>query len=210
MAVTNGYCTLAQLRTQLDDTGSILSTELLERAINATSRAIDRFAGRRFWLDSSAQAKLYKPDALDCYELDVDDIGSTTGFALATDITGDGTYETTWATTDYDLEPMNADKGGDATAYAWWRIVAKDRYTFPASGQRRATVQVTAKWGWSAVPVDVEEACLIKASRLFERRKSPLGFSAALADFGPVRISRSDADVMELLHPYVKFGVGDV
>jgi hypothetical protein len=77
-------------------------------------------------------------------------------------------------------------------------------------GARRKSLKVTAKYGWSAVPVDIEEACLLKAARLFERRKAPLGISAAIADFGPVRIARSDSDVIDLLHPYVRLRVGAV
>lgn len=203
MALTNAYATVAQLRAHLGDSGTVLTEALLERALNSTSRAIDRFTGRRFWLDAAAVARYYTPDALDAYELDVHDIGSTTDLVIATDTTGDGTYATTWASTDYQLEPLNAATGGDATAYAWWRIVAIDRYTFPAAS-RRHTVRVTAKGGWSAVPVDVEMACLIKSSRLFERRNSPLGVTAGMGEFGPVRVSRSDPDVMDLLGPYVR------
>lgn len=210
MALTNAYATVAQLREHLGDSGSALTTALLERALNTTARAIDRFTSRRFWLDANAVARYYTPDDLDAHEIDVHDIGSLTDFAIATDTTGDGTYATTWASTDYQLEPLNATTGGDATAYAWWRIVAVDRYTFPAATRRKPTVRVTAKGGWSAVPVDVELANLIKASRLFERRSSPLGIASGLGEFGPVRITRSDPDVIDLLHPYVKFGVGDI
>src|SRR5689334_3210749 len=117
VTVTNGYCTLAQLRTHFGDTGSGLSTELLERAINATSRAIDNYCGRRFWLDSTVQTRLYRPELDDLAW--VDDIGTTTGLIIKTDSAADGTYATTWATTDYELQPLNADANGQA--YAWWR-----------------------------------------------------------------------------------------
>lgn len=204
MSITNGYATLAQFRTHMGDTTTKLSTELCERAISAASRAIDRYCGRRFWLDATATTRVYRPD--DAYTAWVQDIGTTTGLIIATDTTGNGTFATTWASTDYQLEPLNADKGPDATAYAWWRITAIDRYTFPLS-TLRTTLQVTAKHGWSAIPVDVEEACLIKASGLYERIKSPLGMASGISEFGVVRISRSDPDVVGLLQPYMKFDV---
>ena len=207
MAITNGYATLAQFRVHMGDTGTTLNTDLSERAIESASRAIDRWCGRKFWLDQNATDHYYRPD--DAYMVWVDDIGTTSGLVIATDTTGDATFATTWASTDYELGPLNADQGGDSTAYAWTRIEAVDRYTFPV-GSRRRPLKVTAKHGWSSVPKDVEEACLIKASSLFERRKSPMGMASGISEFGVVRISRSDPDVMGLLHPYVKLRVGAV
>lgn len=204
MAVTNGYCTVAQLREHFADDTSLLTTALLERAINATSRAIDKFTGRRFWVDPTVQAKVFRPD--DAYEADVDDISTTTGLIVATDTTGDGTFATTWASTDYQLEPLNANT--DATAHAWWRIVAVDRYTFPVE-LRRTTLRVTAKFGWSAIPDEVEEACLLRAASIFKRKEAIFGV-AGFGDFGVVRIGRQDPDVMDLLHRFIKIGVGAV
>lgn len=196
MAVTNGYCTVAELRAHLGDSGSKLDTGGLEKAINATSRAIDKYTGRRFWQDSSAQVRVYRPD--DVYTAWVDDISTTTGLVIKTDTGLDGTWATTWDAADYQLEPLNAALG-DA-AYAWWRIVAIDDKTFPAHA-RRTTLQVTAKFGWPAVPDDVNEACLIRATNLFKRKEAPFGV-AGFGEFGAVRISRRDTDVVDLLQPF--------
>ena len=204
MAVTNGYCTRAELQQHFGDAGGKLDEDLLDRAINATSRAINRHCGRRFWQDSAVQAKVYRPRDTDIAW--VDDISTTTGLIIATDTTGDGTYDTTWATTDYQLEPLNADT--DSEAHAWWRIVPIDRYTFPVD-DRRTTLQVTAKFGWSAIPDDVNEACILRAAAIFKRKEAVFGV-AGFGQFGEVRITRRDPDVMELLHPYVKIGVGAV
>lgn len=190
----------------MGDTGTTLTTAVAERAIEAASRAIDKFCGyplRRFWLDSSATAKVYRPD--DPYEAWVHDIGAVAGLVVQTDTTGDGSYATTWDSADYQLEPLNAETVD--SAYAWWRIVAVDEKTFPVS-RFRPTLQVTAKWGWAAVPDDVQLACLIKSSALFERRNSPQGV-AGFGDMGVVRISRyGDPDVVELLSAYTRMHVG--
>lgn len=209
MPVTNGYATVAQLRTHLGDDSAKLSTELLERALNATSRGIDVFCGRRFFQDASASARTYRVD--EPYEVDVDDIATTTDLEIATDTTGDGTFDTTWDADDYVLEPENAD--ADGGAYAWWRIVAIDTKTFPVPVDaaqldtrgrlrrqpRRRRLQVTARWGWAEVPDQVEQACLLRAAALFKRREATWGV-AGFGDFGVVRI-RSDSDVAELLAP---------
>ncbi|MEU7904113.1 hypothetical protein [Actinoplanes sp. NPDC049118] len=204
MAVINGYATVAELREHFGDANNQLTTVLLERAINATSRAIDKHTGRRFWQDATAQSKVFRVD--DAYEADVDDISTTDGLIVATDSTGDGTFATTWAASDYQLEPLNADT--EEVAHAWWRIVAVDRYTFPVHA-RRTTLRVTAQFGWSAIPDDVNEACLIRAAALFKRKEAIFGV-AGFNGFGEVRIGRNDHDVVSLLHPFVKIRVGAV
>jgi hypothetical protein len=204
MAVVNGYATVAELREHLGDTGSKLDTELLERSIEAASRAIDRHCGRRFWQEATTSARTYRP--VDPLTVIVDDISTTTGLAIKTDTTGDGTWATTWDSADYQLEPLNADvvaTGSTGDPYAWWRIVAIDDKTF-ITGTLRASLQVTARFGWSAVPDEVQEAAILKAVALFRRKDAPFGI-AGIGDFGPVRISRRDPDVTELLAPYVRY-----
>lgn len=200
MAVVNGYCTLAELRTHLGDTGTALSAELLERAINASSRAIDRYCGRRFWLDAAVAVRTYRPDSAGSTY--VDDIGTATGLVVKTGTDGT-TFPTTWASTEYVLEPRNAGivgSGSTADAHAFWELVAIAGRTFPTHAYR-PTLQVTARFGWSAVPVDVTEACLLKAASMFKRKDAPFGV-AGFDGFGPIRIGRNDPGVMELLAPY--------
>ncbi len=201
---TGDYATETQLREQLSDDSSLLSPALLDRAVTASSRAIDHFCGRRFWADATAVARVYRPT--DPTLAWVDDISTTTGLVVATDTTGDGAYDTVWDAGDYELEPPNADAGGGA--YAWWRIAATGAKTFPAVGRsRRTSLQVTAAFGWSAVPVEIEQACLLKAASLFKRKDAPFGV-AGFGEFGPVRISRRmDPDVAELLTPLMRVGV---
>lgn len=200
MTVTNGYCTNAELRIHLGDAGTTLNAALLDRAVNAASRAIDKYCGRRFWQDSEPATRVYRPD--DPYVAWVDDISTTTGLIVATDTAADGTYATAWTTDDYQLEPLTA--AGDSAP--WWRIVAVGGYTFP-QGTRRATLQVTAKFGWAAIPDEVNAACLIRASSLFKRKEAPFGV-AGFSDLGVVRISRrGDPDVVDLLDPFVRHDV---
>lgn len=202
MAVVNGYLTVDQLREHLGDTGSKIDIDLLERSINATSRAIDRFTGRKFWQDATVKVRHYRPES--SWLAFTHDISTTTGLVIKTDPGGDYTWTDTWTTADYDLEPDDNDQ--DESAYAWWRIRAIGDFAFTAGSNRR-TLQVTAKFGWSAIPADVEYAALLKASSLFRRKDAPFGI-AGFGDFGPVRITRKDPDVIELLNPFAKIGWG--
>lgn len=201
MAVVNGYCSTQQLRTHLKDDGSNLTTELLERAINAGSRAIDRHCHRHFWLDSGVSTRTYEVDDQWCAY--VDDIGSRTGLIVKTGTDGRTFPTTLTAGTDFILEPRNADQyaAADFGAYAFWqiRMIGSPRLYPSYLGP---TLSVTARFGWSAVPSEVEEACVLKAAGLFKRKDAPFGV-AGFNEFGAVRITRQDADVVDLLSGYV-------
>lgn len=210
MAVVNGYTTVAEMREHFGDTNSVTDNEILERAIESASRAIDRFCGRWFYQEAATSVRAYRPTETDIAW--VDDISTTTGLVIKTDTAGDYSWATTWTLgTDYDLEPANADVVGGATTvqpYSWYRIVAIDTKRFPVH-PRRKTLQVTARFGWSAVPDDVQEACILATAGLVHRKNSPNGV-AGFAEFGGIRISRSDPDVVRLLYPYARVGVGVV
>lgn len=200
MPITNGYCTVKEVQAQLGDTDGKLSVPLLEQAITATSRAIDKYCGRRFWQDETVKVRVY-PSA-DPWSVAVDDISTATGLIVATDTGHDGGYATVWDADGYQLEPLNAD--ADGGAYAWTQVAAVGSLRFPCgryAHRRRPAVQVTARFGWSAIPDDVNEAAILKAVSLFRRKDAPFGV-AGFGDFGAVRIRR-DPDVEALLAPYV-------
>ena len=214
MAIVNGYCTTAELREHLADGSSILTTALLERAINASSRAVDRYCDRgmdgalgRFWQDAAVAVRTYLCDSTT--EVYVDDISTRTGLIVETGTDGVA-FGTTWTTgTDYILEPRNAGivgAGSTADAHAFWKIVAIGSKTF-LPDYRKPTLRVTARFGWSGIPTDVNEASIIKAASLFKRKDAPFGV-AGFGDFGAVRIGRNDPDVVSLLSTYVRPVVG--
>lgn len=207
MSVTNGYCQLQELQDQFADLATKLPVPLLERAINATSRGIDNFCGfpmRRFWLDSAPTVRRYRVPE-DPEVLFVADIGSANGLVVETDPTGDGTFDVTWDAADFQLEPLDIDQAGNP--YAWTKLVAIGTKRFPIH-RLRPTVRITARHGWSAIPDDVNEACILRAAAIFKRREAPAGFfsggNVGGVDLGPVRITKRDADVWDLLHPYIR------
>lgn len=198
MTITNGYCTADELSEHMG--GADLNDAGADRAINAASRWIDEHTGRKFWLDpaNALTTLVYRPE--DPYTAWVNDIGSTTGLVIKTDSNGDGTWATTWASTDYQLEPVNP-----VGAFSYSRIVAIDRYTFPYHC-RRMTLQVTARHGWSTVPDGVVTAALLISAALYQRRESALGVANAGGDFGPIRVSRFvDPDAARHLEPFRRY-----
>jgi hypothetical protein len=206
VTITNGYTDLATIKGYVGAQNTASDT-LLEQAVNSASRAVDAYCHRRFWLDASPVARTFIPDSLLTVSFSSQDaygaeIGDSTGLIVKTDAAGDGTFETTWAATDFQLLPYNA-----PTAYPearpWTSLRAIGSKTFPWLVNTWLTrldrVQVTAKWGWPAVPDAVVQATLIKAARLYHRKDSPQGV-AGFGDFGPVRISRGeDPDICSLL-----------
>lgn len=203
MAITNGYCTANELRDHLQDAGSRLDADLIDRAINAASRAVDNYTGRRFWQDLTVQTRTFRP--MESQIAWVTDISTAAGLIVATGEGGD--YSTTWTIErDFELEPENADF--DETAFAWWRILAVGDQRFIPSKFRR-TLSVTARFGWSAIPDAINEATILKASQLFQRKNAVFGI-AGFGEFGPMRITRKDSDVIELLNGYVRYDMGAV
>lgn len=210
MSLTNAYATVAQLREQFDDGGTALPVALLERALNATSRGIEDFCGRRFWLDPVVQTLTFDVEWPDLLLLEgLDEIGSTTGLIVKTDTSGNGTYATTLTLgTDFRLGPKDAAAHGPA--YAWRRLEILKKTTTHWFMVGEDNVQVTARFGWTLVPDGVEQACILRAAQIFKRRESISGV-AGFDGFGVVRISRSrDPDVAELLEPHIKTTVGAV
>lgn len=198
------YATVAELRLSLGDQDRLaLDSGQLEQAIRSASRAVDDWCSRplrRFWLDPAATARTYRTRDLWCAT--VDDIGSASGVVVKTDTDNDGVFETTWTAGDFQLEPLNA--AGNGGAYRYNRIVAVGDLTFPfpLGYGARPTLQVTARFGWSQVPEPVRVATSLLATRLYRRKDVPFGNEAGFGDFGPIRITRQDSDVVALLEPY--------
>ena len=178
---------------------------LLTNALTSASRQIDRLCGRRFYLDNAPSDRIYMPYRREAWYVAggiilVDDIGSTTGLATYEGFAAwNGSSPPQWTptTNDVQLEPDNA------LALGW-----------PITGLRRpigtivdpyVQVRVTAQWGWPAVPDEINQAALIQAARIYRRKDSPEGVLGS-SEWGALRVSRIDPDVMALTDPYRKAG----
>ena len=196
MAITNGYATLAEAKAYLSISDSIDDT-MLESMVEAASRSIDNIAGRRFYLDASASARLYR--GTNPYILTVDDFGSTTGLALALDTGGDGTYETTLIyNVDYVVEPFNA----VAMGKPYTQITLVGGQLLPwLLPNLRPSVQLTAKWGFPTVPDDISQACLILTADMYKRKDS-VGGNLGISELGAIRMSPLGRDIAAMTRAY--------
>lgn len=194
MAITNGYITLNLLKSALSINDEI-DDDFLELAINAASRQIDQVCERQFF--STTETRLFAPR--DSFICEIDDLTNLT--TLETSSSADGVFDIQWESKDSQLEPLNSLAGGISTPFT--QIRAVDEYLFPTDNQE-ATVKVTGTFGFTPVPDQVQQATVILAARLAERRFSPLGV-AGFGDLGAVRVSRFlDGDVDNLLQPFKK------
>lgn len=197
MAITNGYCSLSEVKAALRITDDI-DDALLELCIESASRDIDGACDRVFYSTAGA-TRVYVPT--DSFLVETDDIVSIT--TLKTSPDGDG-FTVTWTASDYQLEPLNGVAGGLVQPYT--RIRAIGSYLFPKwdptnVNAHEATVQVVGTFGWSAVPTAIKQATIILAMRQFKRYDSPLGI-AGFSDLGAVRVGRVDPDVDKLIAPF--------
>jgi hypothetical protein len=201
MAIVNGYCTLADLKAALRVQDSI-DDSLLELAIESASREIDGYCERVFY--STSGTRIYAPNNV--YLVQTDDIISVTSVKTSTDGL---TFDTTLATTDYQLEPLNNIAGGLVTPFS--RLRAVGDYLWPSYYPQtifhlEASVQITGVFGWSAIPAAIRQATVILAMRLFKRLDAPLGMISN--DMGSMRVGRFDPDVESLVAPFRKVSAG--
>jgi len=194
LAITNGYCTLAQIKAAARIQDSV-DDSLLEMAVESASRAIDGHAGRYFYSSGTATRYFTADESFVC---EIDDL-SGTALTLQSSSNAQRNFDVTWAVGDYQLEPTNGVVDGLVVPYT--RIRAVQNYLFPIQGGD-ALVKVTGVFGWPAVPTSITQACIIQASRIFKRLDSPLGI-AGFGDMGAMRVSRYlDPDVEQLVAPY--------
>jgi hypothetical protein len=195
MAITNGYCTLndlkASLRIPVSDT---IDDDLLELAIESASRDIDQASERFFY--SSAETRIFMPQ--DSLNTVIDDLSAVS--TIKTSSAANGTFDITWTSSDYQLMPLNGIAGGMVLPYD--RIYAVGDYWFPQAGQE-ATVQVTGTFGFTSVPTAIKQATVLLSARIFKRNDSPGGVMG-FGDLGIIRVGRMDPDIEKLIQPFRK------
>lgn len=205
MALGGNYATSTELKGYLGVPASDTTDDTqLTDALNTVSREIEKFCHRQFNDAGSATARVFYPDS-NCLTR-VDDFSTGSGLIIKTDTAGDGTYATTWASTDYQLEPLNGVVDGES-GWPYWtiRAVGTQRFSCLWTATTIAPLQVTARWGWTAVPASVKQACLILASETFRLKGAPFGV-AGMDQFGPIRV-RDNPMAAKKLAPYVRDAV---
>ncbi|HSW94542.1 MAG TPA: hypothetical protein VLI88_00110, partial [Patescibacteria group bacterium] len=176
-AITDPYATPQQYRAVVSksddgDDGEI-AADLL-----AVSRYLDRCLGTFFTKDAVAVARVFtipgslrrpygtmplgwaeteNPYVYGGYSrtINIDDLAAApTSIILDTD--RDGLFDDTpWASTDYELWPLNAARGPEPKPYTTIVVPTwSSQFGFPIG----ARLQVTAQWGWPSVPPAIVRA----------------------------------------------------
>lgn len=200
----NLYAEAADLKVRFGIGDSIDDTKV-DKALNGASRGIDLHCQRVFYNTAgtatfiSTDPYCLKPAKTDVW---VGDIVSVT--TLSTDATGDGTFETAWSASDFQLWPVNATFGPEARPYTEIRAVGSKNFPVSYGRTRANRVQIAGTFGWPiAVPATVGEACLMLAAELFKMKDAPFGV-AGFAEFGAVRI-RENPKIATMLMPYQRY-----
>lgn len=166
--------------------GSAPDDAILQAAIDAAEDMIDDHCRRRFFVadPAVATARLFTPDGTSV--LAIDDCVAVTA------VTDNGTAV---GSTLYQLEPVNGlSPSGIAVPYDSIRLLGGRAWVCDYD---KATVSVTARWGWSALPAKYVEAVKLLTKDLVDSadiRGGVVGFG----DFGAVRI-RQNPHVRALL-----------
>lgn len=195
---TGDYCTLEELKARLWPTGATADTvedTSLASVITAASREIDNYCGRRFYTTATDETRYFSTEDPEYLFLD-DDLISVT--SLKTDNDGDGTYEETWATTDYRMEPVNAALGG--RPYTWITLKPQGVRAFTTI---RHAVQIVGKFGYATTaPTPIKEACILHCIRLFRRKDAPFGVLGPTEMGQVLTIPSVDPDIRRILDSY--------
>lgn len=189
MAWSPDYVLASDLKAYLRITDTVDDAQIAF-AITAASRAVDRACNRQFGLVAAPEARVYTAawdKARRKYTVSIDDLMTETGLEIATDA----------AVTDYSLYPSNA----DLTGQPWTRIILNTGGTCTEDG-----VTVTAKWGWTTVPVAMQQATLLQAARLFKRQDAPFGVAGSPELGSELRLlAKVDPDVAVVLGPFYRW-----
>jgi hypothetical protein len=194
------YVTLNELKAALRITDTV-DDGLLTAAISSATAYVNNYCDRIFTPGTASSDRFYVP--VGRYDpLQIDDASTVTAVAIDEDL--DRSYSTVLRPIDFQTHPINATTGG--MPYPITALKTQEDGYWPM-WDGRATVKVTAVFGWPAVPQAVKEATLLQASRLFTRLESPLGV-AGFGDMGAMRVSfKGDPDVNMLLSPFRKLRV---
>jgi hypothetical protein len=198
MAWAPDYATTAELKAyvRISDSADDVQCAL---AVTAASRAIDQATNRQFGLATAAEDRYYTArwDRRRCrWVVDIDDLQTSTGLTVSVDTNDDGTYPD--LVTEYAMRPVNA----VAEAQPWTEVVVHPTSTIMPTALE-AGVEVHAKFGWTAVPTVIKQACLLQASRILMRRDSPFGIAGSPEAGSELRLlAKVDPDVEVSLRRY--------
>lgn len=198
MAWQPSYTSVAELKTILGITSSN-DDAIMDIAIAAASRAVDRFTSRQFGLVAAPEQRLYTGEwdrRQNRWVVYFDDLMSPAVTGISATVTAGG-----GAINVFDLKPANA----VAESKPFTHMVIDPSSTNRPTG-KRDEVAITAQWGWTAVPIPIKQATVIQASRFFKRKDAPFGIAGSPELGSELRLlAKIDPDVAVALGPYTRW-----
>jgi hypothetical protein len=191
------YCSIAEIKSELfTGTNDVDDyNDLIESLCEEVETWIDDVCGRTF--KSSTATKYFDGAGI----MFIDDLISISTSGLKLDEDADGTYESTLATTDYILYPLNE------TPKTYIKISPYGNYGGFASGVKKG-VSITGTWGYgSTVPTPIRRVAKIKVIRLFKGRETAYASRISTPDGDTSGYTASETDLMRWLTPYKKRGL---
>jgi len=191
------YATTAQVKAYLGITDTTDDIEIAP-VITAASRAIDRACNRQFGSVAAPEARSYaatfnRHRPTWSWEVSIDDLGTIAGLVVS--IGG-----VTISAPGFKLEPWNALVNGRPYERLVLTPLAEARPT-----DTMTQVDITAAWGWLAVPTTILAACKLQAGRFDARKRSLFGVAGSPNDGSEIRLlAKVDPDVDVMLTDYIR------
>jgi hypothetical protein len=179
------YATIEQLQERI-------TTPLTDDA----SEMINDDTGRNFAARSGI-AKTFALQAVNDYTLKLPDF--TAIVSLKVDDDDNGTFATTIAASGFEITSSSSDDGWPFDSI---RLLDRD---FPTCGRRVRRIEITADWGWAAVPAGVVKATTLLAARIGGREgSSATGLVSFGGEAGGAYIRTNDPDYRHAIRRYIR------
>lgn len=205
MAIGDPYADLPDLKNYLKIPAvNTTYDQALTDALGSATSEIEKHCGRQFNLASAVSARVYEPEN-DWSTCRTDDFATTVGLVIMTDPGGTGNFTNTIDPINYEVYPYNGIVDG-TPGWPYYQVRVTGLQFPRLVYRKRATVQVTAQWGWPVVPAPIKQACMILAAQTYRLADAPLG-TAGMSEFGAAVRVRDIPLVKEKLRPYVKYPV---
>jgi hypothetical protein len=191
--------------------GSDVDDVELQRALDTASRQIDHLCSRTFEAAQAPATVRFSSPWWDSYgnrwRVPIDDLMTETDLAVLAWTEADEDWTT--PVTVSRLLPINA----EALGMPWNELVLAADTSLPhpswhgwASDDSDEYLMITARWGWTEVPTQVAEACILQAARLVKRRDAVFGIAAAPDGSSGGRLQdRMDVDAIGALKGLIKY-----
>lgn len=203
MAVTDAYATAAEYRARVDKASAADDSTILAQ-LTALSRFIDWKCGRHFTQDAAVTTRLYDGHGQAYLRLE-DDIATLTGLVVKVDLDADYDFgeadETLTVNEHFWIDSQRAAFGSEPMPWGRLQLVPTNGRLNVWPDQRNA-VEVTAVFGWPAVPAAIKEATIALTRQLRDIQQSGMTLTLENID-AQVRVSPQASRIVDdLLRAY--------